>query len=106
VPDARDAFEQISASHVNPRFVRTSLSLADGAARGVGGVDEYETTTTNVGDRDGPSGDFMDVTPVAGTFVLFDSITLPHLVMEVTGTKQRIAATGWFHQDSQFVLEV
>lgn len=106
MPEARDAFEQISTSRVDPRFVRTSPSLADGAARGFGGVDEYETKTTNAGHRDGPSGDFMDVTPAAGTLVLLGSVILLYLVMEVTGTKQRIAATGWFHEDSQFVLEV
>ena len=33
-------------------------------------------------------------------------MTLPHLVREVTGTRQRIAATGWFHEDSQFVIEI
>ena len=48
----------------------------------------------------------VDVTPVAGTLVLFDFVTLPHLVREVTGMRQTIAATGWFHEDSQFVLEV
>ena len=48
----------------------------------------------------------IDVTPAAGTLVLFDSVTLPHLVREVTGTRQKIAATGWFHEDSQFVLDV
>ncbi len=48
----------------------------------------------------------IDVTPAAGTLVLFDSVTLPHLVREVTGTRQRIAATGWFHEDSQFVLDI
>ncbi len=48
----------------------------------------------------------LDVTPAAGTLVLFDSITLPHLMIKVMGSRQRIAATGWFHKDSQFVLEV
>jgi hypothetical protein len=118
VPDARDAFEQISTSRVDPRFVRSPIPLADGGAGKAGGVDEMETatttttTTTDAIDRVGASGEiigdgtFMDVTPAAGTLVLFDSVTLPHMVMEVTGSRQRIAATGWFHEDSQFVLEV
>jgi len=38
--------------------------------------------------------------------VLFDSVTLPHSVLEVTGNRQRIAATGWFHEDSQFTFPV
>ncbi len=56
--------------------------------------------------NDGGGLAILDVTPAAGTLVLFDSVTLPHLVMEVMGLRQRIAATGWFHEDSQFVLEV
>ena len=46
----------------------------------------------------------LHVTPVAETLMLFDSVKLPHLVREVTGTRQRIAAR--FHEDSQFVLNV
>ena len=62
-------------------------------------------------DRDHPPNDgggltILDVTPAEGTLVLFDSVTLPHLVMEVMGLRQRISATGWFHEDSQFALEV
>ncbi len=73
------------------------------------------TTTTDAvvvnADRDRPPNNgggltILDITPAAGTLLLFDSITLPHLVMEVMGLRQRIAATGWFHEDSQFVLEV
>ena len=43
---------------------------------------------------------------MAGTLVVFDSVTLPHQVQPITGTRQRIAATGWFHEDSQFCLAV
>ncbi len=62
-------------------------------------------------DRDRPPNDgggwmILDVTPAAGTLVLFDSVMLPHLVMKVMGLRQRIAATEWFHKVSQFVLEV
>ncbi|OEU12156.1 hypothetical protein FRACYDRAFT_244417 [Fragilariopsis cylindrus CCMP1102] len=44
------------------------------------------------------------IIPFGGTIVLFDSVTLPHSVLEVTGKRQRIAATGWFHEDSQFTF--
>lgn len=48
----------------------------------------------------------LRVSPTAGTLVLFDSVSLPHLVEEVTTSvdRPRIAATGWFHEESQFVL--
>ena len=48
---------------------------------------------------------YIDVVPKAGTLVLFDSASLPYLVQEVTSTRQRIAATGWFHEDSTFLFE-
>ncbi len=73
------------------------------------------TTTTDAVvvdvDRDRPPNDdggwtIPDVMTAAGTLVFFNSVTLPHLVMEVMGSRQRIAATGWFNEDSQFVLEV
>ena len=107
-------FEQISTSPLDPRFAcRPPSPSADGTGDGKGDV--LTTTVTdavviNV-DRDRPPNDgggwtILDVTPAAGTLVLFDSVTLPHLVMEVMRLRQRIAATGWFHEDSQFVLEV
>jgi hypothetical protein len=96
-------FEQISTSRLDPRFThRPPSPTADGA--GDGGGDMSTTTTTDAVvvdvDRDCPSIDgggwtILDVTPAAGT-----------LVLEVMGSRQRIAATGWFHEDSQFVLEV
>ena len=46
---------------------------------------------------------YLDVVPAAGTLVLFDSVTMPHLVQEVTASRPRVAATGWFHEDSQLV---
>ncbi len=114
VPKARVMFEQISTSRLDPRFTRRPPSpTADGA--GDGGGDVLTTTTTDAivvdVNRDHPPKDgrgwmILDVTPTARTLVLFDSVTLPHLVMEVMGSRQRIAATGWFHKDSQFVFEV
>jgi hypothetical protein len=107
-------FEQISTSRLDSRFAcRPPSPSADGT--GDGGGDMLTTTMTDAVvidvDRDRPPNDgggwtILDVTPAAGTLVLFDSVTLPHLVMEVMGLRQRIAATGWFHEDSQFVLEV
>jgi hypothetical protein len=110
----RVTFEQISTSHLNLRFTRHPPSPpANGAGDGGGKVSTTTTTdalVVNV-DRDRPPNDgggwrILDATPAAETLVLFDSVTLPHLVMEVMGSRQRIAATGWFHEDSQFVLEV
>jgi hypothetical protein len=108
-PEARGSFEQISTSRLDPRFARAAAAAAPssddypvggGAAEADGGGGATSSTTTTT------TTTTLDVTPAAGTLVLFDSVTLPHLVMEVTGTRQRIAATGWFHEDSQFVLEV
>ncbi len=107
-------FEQISTSHLDPRFARRPPSPTANNAGDSGG-DVSTTTTTDAVvvdvDRDCPPIDgggwtILDVTPAAGTLVLFHSVTLPHLVMEVMGLRQRIVATGWFHKDSQFVLEV
>ena len=47
----------------------------------------------------------VDILPAAGTLVLFDSVSMPHLVRAVTGDRQRIAATGWFHEDNQMQLK-
>lgn len=41
-----------------------------------------------------------DVAPSAGTLVLFDSVTVPHEVLE-TAQRPRFAASGWFHEDQQ-----
>jgi hypothetical protein len=107
-------FEQISTSRLDPRFARRPPSpTADGAGDSGGNVPTTTTTDAVVvdGDRDRPPNDgggwtILDVTPATGTLVFFDSVTLPHLVMEVVGSRQRIAATGWFHEDSQFGMEV
>ncbi|KAL3817002.1 hypothetical protein ACHAXA_010122 [Cyclostephanos tholiformis] len=110
VPEVRETFEQISTSRVDPRFVPPPL--ANDSVKAEEEDAAKISMKTDTVDRDGLSGEIigggtvLDVTPAAGTLVLFDSVTLPHLVMEVTGSRQRIAATGWFHEDSQFVLEV
>ena len=81
-------FEQISTVAKDPRFA--SSAVASNTA---------STTTIDNTSDDGS----LEITPYGGTLVLFDSVTLPHSVLPVTGTRQRIAATGWFHEDSQFV---
>lgn len=89
-PEFRKSFEQISTSRLDPRFAAigsTSVAAASNSA-----ASEAKNA--------------LDVIPEAGTLVLFDSVVLPHLVREVTGSRIRIAATGWFHEDSQFAIEI
>ena len=74
------SFEQISTARLDPRFVNGQV---------VASADDSSMVHT------------LDIIPAAGTLVVFDSVTLPHLVQEVTGHRQRIAATGWFHEDNQ-----
>ena len=101
--EVKESFAQISTSRLDPRFVSADTTTTT-------------TTTANSNNNHGiaHNQDFdcsdertiLDVMPQAGTLVLFDSVSLPHLVREVTGKRQRIAATGWFHEDSIFSLEV
>lgn len=42
----------------------------------------------------------LDVEPIGGTLVLFDSVTLPHEVLPTT-TRERWATSGWMHEDQQ-----
>lgn len=80
----QNRFEQISTARLDPRFVS-----GDGKQQAsIAGSETSEQHT-------------IDVVPAAGTLVVFDSVTLPHSVKEVTGKRRRIAATGWFHEDSQ-----
>jgi len=41
-----------------------------------------------------------DIQPTAGTLVLFDSVAVPHEVLEVT-RGDRLALAGWFHETQQ-----
>jgi len=41
-----------------------------------------------------------DIPPAAGTLVLFDSVTVPHEVLE-TKLRPRFAVSGWFHENQQ-----
>jgi hypothetical protein len=103
--EVQDKFEQISTSRLDKRFVTTNnpnnnnnFTIGDVIRQQLNGNDD-----TTIDNNSGTT--VVDILPTAGTLVLFDSVTLPHLVQEVTGSRQRIAATGWFHEDSQFVLE-
>jgi len=93
LPDIyKTRFEQISTARLDPRFA---------AVDGDGNVSTNQASLL----ADKKEDYYIDVVPKAGTLVVFDSVSLPHLVKEVTSTRQRIAATGWFHEDSQFLLE-
>ena len=94
-PQHRATFEQISTTRLDPRFASPgALSAGGGYAANAAGDVMPEFTELH----------HVDVPPVAGTLVVFDSVSLPHLVREVTGSRQRVAATGWFHEDSQQFL--
>ena len=94
--DARPRFEQISTARLDPRF-----AAADGSYSGAGGALALPPTLGAA-----PSDRYEEVSPAAGTLVLFDSVSMPHQVQPVTGKRQRVAATGWFHEDSQFSAAV
>jgi len=99
----RPRFEQISTARKDPRFAADKVNTNNNNAA----EDQKlvaSTTTTN--DINLHKDNELKVIPTGGTLVLFDSVTLPHSVLEVTGKRQRIAATGWFHEDSQFTFEV
>lgn len=51
-------------------------------------------------DINGQGVDIVDVEPTAGTLVLFDSVVVPHEVLEVT-RGERLAVAGWFHEMQQ-----
>ena len=43
----------------------------------------------------------VDIAPQGGTLVLFDSVVLPHEVLETTHGAERLALAGWFHEPVQ-----
>jgi len=95
--EVRESFAQISTNRLDPRFASAVTIAGGGSGGGITPPQGFDCS-------DEPT--ILDIMPVAGTLVLFDSVTLPHLVREVTGKRQRIAATGWFHEDSQFSLQI
>lgn len=86
-------FEQISTARLDPRFAAVNK---DGA-----GIVSATATATKLNNSKGEDNHYMDILPIGGTLVLFDSVSLPHSVNRVAGNRQRIAATGWFHEDNQ-----
>jgi len=91
--EVKDKFEQISTSRLDPRFATASTSASGNTTP----THEFDCTDER---------NILDIPPIGGTLVVFDSVSLPHLVREVTGKRQRLAATGWFHEDSQFAIEM
>ena len=64
-----------------------------------GGIDD-DDIGSGMSDGDSQTMEIVDVVPKGGTLVLFDSVTVPHEVLEVTkGT--RLAIAGWFHEGQQ-----
>mmetsp|Transcript_27886 Transcript_27886/g.43084 ORF Transcript_27886/g.43084 Transcript_27886/m.43084 type:complete len:443 (+) Transcript_27886:84-1412(+) len=61
---------------------------------------EFRDNFIGTEDISAPGIDIIDVSPYAGTLVLFDSVVVPHEVLEVKGG-QRLAVAGWFHEDQQ-----
>jgi Rps23 Pro-64 3,4-dihydroxylase Tpa1-like proline 4-hydroxylase len=100
-------FEQISTAQLDSRFVKnqqnTRQATLDPPSTLLLSSSSLSTPKTTVDPQDVYT---LNVMPAAGTLVLFDSVTLPHRVQEVTGQRQRIAATGWFHEDNQAQLLV
>jgi Rps23 Pro-64 3,4-dihydroxylase Tpa1-like proline 4-hydroxylase len=41
-----------------------------------------------------------DISPMKGSLVIFDSVTVPHQV-EAIRKGRRIAMVGWFHEETQ-----
>ena len=55
-----------------------------------------------IGVEDIASVEPLEVRPSGGTLVLFDSVTVPHQVLETTtGGGSRLAMAGWFHEQCQ-----
>ena len=96
-PELRPRFEQTSTSRLDPRFAAGGGGGGAASGSGSGGA----ATPASGAVQEFDELHHVDVLPAAGTLVLFDSVSLPHLVRPVTGRRQRIAATGWFHEDLQ-----
>lgn len=87
-------FEQISTARLDPRFAAPE-QLAQAQAQNPAGIGVDDSAASQY---------FEDVTPRAGTLVVFDSVSLPHQVQPITGQRQRVAATGWFHEEQSIPL--
>lgn len=91
-------FEQISTARLDPRFV-VDTNTKDPNNDGNNVV--ATSPATKQQHQQQQEAHHLDIFPIGGTLVLFDSVSLPHSVNAVTGKRQRIAATGWFHEDNQ-----
>lgn len=64
------------------------------------GIRQRWSSVEAVPHQGGPPAHVVDVSPVGGTLVLFDSVAVPHEVLPTTAG-QRIAMAGWFHEPQQ-----
>lgn len=84
------------------RALASQLTSEDHRNRFVGVEDTHPDEVSRDSNKkyDSPMLEVVDVVPTGGTLVLFDSVTVPHEVLEVTkGT--RLAVAGWFHEPQQ-----
>ena len=88
----RGRFEQISTARLDHRFVNKDNGGSATTISFAGVVRNEQSKQVE---------HHMDILPAGGTLVLSDSVSLPHSVNAVTGSRQRLAATGWFHEDNQ-----
>jgi len=78
------------------------LTRRDHQDRFIGAEDIHTGTGTSTHRGAASESDLriVDILPTGGTLVLFDSVAVPHEVLEVTqGT--RLAIAGWFHEQQQ-----
>ena len=65
-------------------------------------IDARQTLVSSMLPSPGPEGEdggerVRDIVPTAGTLVMFDSVSLPHEVLESKG-RERYGIQGWFHE--------
>lgn len=65
-------------------------------------IDARQTLVSSLLPSPGPQGEdggerVRDIVPAAGTLVMFDSVSLPHEVLESKG-RERYGIQGWFHE--------
>ena len=80
-------------ARLDPRFAGADAS--GGASGGASGALALPPTLGAA-----PSDYFQEISPAAGTLVLFDSVGVPHEVMP-TIDRERFACSGWFHDKQQ-----
>jgi Rps23 Pro-64 3,4-dihydroxylase Tpa1-like proline 4-hydroxylase len=90
-------FEQISTPSGDPRFAAAPQQYAQPVP---------PSAATELAIAEYADQHHVDIAPAAGTLVCFDSVVTPHLVRPLTGSRPRIAATGWFHEDVQLPYDL